>query len=197
MWYLQLIGLDLDWRHETGSWIWVLRFQLQYLHRYSPNLVALSACTDDSHWTHLKVTKNLEWQMLSQNCSCSEKYIDSLPLLYTQQQSGLLICTSVQFNKKARQLPWVYTQLLIATGTQVSRLNLPEDRNLTYFTIFTCFFLRHYKLSQSWQRTSTSKVVLDFTFIFDLKNCCLVWCHFFNTTSRVTVQLFFHFDVLY
>ena len=46
MWcYLQLIGLDLDWKlcrdsafsqRKTGLWIWVSRFRLRYLYHYSP-----------------------------------------------------------------------------------------------------------------------------------------------------------------
>ena len=49
MWcYLQLIGLDLDWKlcrnsafshHETGSWIWVSRFQFWHMYLFSPNLL--------------------------------------------------------------------------------------------------------------------------------------------------------------
>ena len=40
----------------------------------------------------------------------------------------------------------------------------------------------------------------DFTIIFHLKNYlpCLVWCHYFqHNLTCVTVQLFFHFDILY
>ena len=44
--YLELIGLDLDWKfchnsafshRETGSWIWVSRFRFWYACRYSPS----------------------------------------------------------------------------------------------------------------------------------------------------------------
>lgn len=108
----------------------------------------------------------------SQNCTCSEEY--TLSVHSNNRLLPSLVCWFVHqckyvnnsSSKKQDSYPELkLSQLLISTGAQVLRLNLPEDRNLTYFTAFKCFFSRHYKLIHSWQRTSTSKVVFDFSFI--------------------------------
>lgn len=85
------------------------------------HLMTVSACTDGSHWTHLKVINNLT----NDKCCKTFHSIDKFPKLHmfrrvhpfctlkqqTFAQSGPLICTSVQicqqqFIKKARRLPW-------------------------------------------------------------------------------------------
>ena len=52
------------------------------------------------------------------------------------------------------------------------------------------------RLGYNWPFLTT----FDFTTVFQLKNYlpCLVWCHYFqHNLTWVTVQLLFHFDILY